>query len=294
MLQKPLNLVWLAGVVLLAAPTTGARGAWQGTVEDVSFVARCDQSKQRYLLLIPKDFTAAEPHDLLILLHGHGSDRWQVLDDSVPEFRAGRDAAAIRGILVVSPDYRAKASWMGPKAEADIVQIIDDVRTRFHIEKVIVSGASMGGASSLTFAALHPELVDGVVSMNGTANHLEYERFQGSISKSFGGTKASVPLEYKKRSAEYWPERFVMPVAITASGQDKTVPPASVLRLANTIKILSPDNVLLIHREKTGHNTSYEDSQAAHNFVLERVSPLTSPKASVLTKSEHYEDVPDR
>ena len=61
-----------------------------------------------------------------------------------------------------------------------------------------------------------------------------------------------------------------MPVAITASGKDTTVPPASVLRLANTIKRLQPDNVLLIYREEAGHNTNYEDSKAAFEFVLDK------------------------
>ena len=37
-------------------------------------------------------------------------------------------------------------------------------------------------ASSLTFAALHPDLIDGVASLNGTANHLEYEQFQDAIA----------------------------------------------------------------------------------------------------------------
>jgi pimeloyl-ACP methyl ester carboxylesterase len=202
------------------------------------------------------------------LLHGHGADRRQITDDTVNEFRAGRDAAAARKMLVVSPDYRARTSWMGPKAEADLLQIIDALKSRFRIGNVIVSGASMGGSSALTFAAMHPELVDGVVSMNGTANHIEYENFQDAIQKSFGGAKADIPLEYKNRSAEYWPERFTMPVGITASGQDKTVPAASVLRLADAIKKLQPNNILLNYRESAGHNTSYEDSKAAFEFVL--------------------------
>ena len=53
------------------------------------------------------------------------------------------------------------------------------------------------------------------VLLNGTANLMEYERFQDAISASFGGNKTQVPDEYKKRSAELWPDRFVMPVAFT-------------------------------------------------------------------------------
>jgi pimeloyl-ACP methyl ester carboxylesterase len=269
-LSKPCWLVWL---VVLTTTTSPLRGEEPAAKEDVSFTAKCDQSQQKYLVIFPTKFSESEPHNLLVILHGHGSDRWQALDDKVAEFRAGRDAAAARNMLVVSPDYRAKTSWMGPKAEADLLQILDEVKAKFRIGKVVVSGASMGGSSALTFAALHPELVDGVVSMNGTANHIEYENFQDAIKKSFGGSKVDIPLEYKQRSAEYWPERFTMPVAITAGGKDSVVPPASVLRLAGAIRKLQPDKVLLVHREDGGHSTNYEDSKAAFDFVLNKVVP---------------------
>lgn len=264
---------WHSSILLLTIATAAAYGADQKPPGDVSFNAKCDNSKQNYLVIYPPEFNNDEVHHLLILLHGHGSDRWQAVDDSVNEFRAGRDAASARSMLVVSPDYRARTSWMGPKAEADLLQIIDELKARFHIGKIVISGASMGGTSALAFTVLHPELVNGVVSMNGTANLLEYDNFQGAIQKSFGGTKAEIALEYKNRSAEYWPERFTMPIGITASGKDATVPAASVVRLANVIKKLKPDNVLLVYREEAGHNTSYEDSRAAFEFVLNKAIP---------------------
>jgi len=96
--------------------------------------------------------------------------------------------------------------------------------------------------------------------------------------RSHGGSKAQIPLEYKKRSAEYWPECFTMPVAITASGQDKTVPPDSAVRFANAVRKLQPDNVLLIFREAAGHESSYEDSKAAFEFVLGSSSQTASTR----------------
>jgi pimeloyl-ACP methyl ester carboxylesterase len=261
---------------LLFVALTASSHAAAPSVEDITFTAHCDNSTQKYLLVYPPEFKANELHHVLILLHGHGSDRRQITDDKVNEFRAGRDVAAARNMLIVSPDYRARTSWMGPKAEADLSQIIDDLKARFRIGKVIVGGASMGGSSALTFAAMHPKLVDGIVSMNGTANHIEYENFQDAIQKSFGGTKTDIPLEYKNRSAEYWPERFTMPIGITASGQDEAVPAASVLRLAGAIKKLQPDNVLLIYRELAGHSTSYEDSKNAFEFVLGKAIQTTA------------------
>lgn len=247
------------------------------TPVDVVFVAESDQTEQRYVQMLPASFQASDTHDVLITLHGHGSDRWQFVRDLRDECRAARDVAVKHRMIYVSPDYRAKTSWMGPKAEADLVQIIHDLRKRHRIGRVFVTGGSMGGTAALTFAAIHADLVSGVASMNGTANLLEYANFQDAIAASFGGTKTAIPDEYKKRSAEYWPERFTMPVGITTGGQDKLVPPHSVERLAGVLKQLNRP-VLLIRRESTGHETNYEDSVAILEFVIRQADPVDATK----------------
>jgi pimeloyl-ACP methyl ester carboxylesterase len=172
-------------------------------------------------------------------------------------------------MIFVAPDYRAATSWMGPKAEADVVQIIGEMKRAHKVRRVYVCGGSMGGSSALTFAALHPDLVSGVVCLNGTANHIEYDQFQDAIRESFGGDKKEIVEEYKKRSAEYWPERFTMPVAITAGGKDATVSPESSVRLAGILKRLGR-SVLLIMREDGGHATDCDDTTAAFEFVIGR------------------------
>jgi len=245
-------------------------------IEDVVFKASCDGSDQRYVLLLPVGFQAEQAHDVLIALHGHGSDRWQFIRDPRDETRGAREVATQHGMLFVSPDYRAKTSWMGPKAEADLVQIIGELRKKHRVARVFVCGGSMGGSSALTFGALHPELVAGIASMNGTANHLEYAGFQEAISESFGGAKAAIPEEYKKRSAEYWPERLTMPVAMTTGGKDTAVPPQSCQRLAGILQQLGRD-VLIIHRENGGHATGIEDTKALLEFMIEKAKP--APKA---------------
>jgi len=257
-------LVWCIALLTIAEGT-----ALPAQMDDVSFVASCDGTSQRYIRILPDEYNEDEEHDLLISLHGHGSDREQPATGMQDEFRATRDIAQRYRMILVCPDYRAKTSWMGPQAEADVVQIINDIKQRYHIGRVFISGASMGGAGSLTFAALHPELIDGVASMNGTANHLEYEGFQDAIAESFGGAKTKIPEEYKKRSAEYFPERFTMPVAIAAGGKDESVPAASVVRLAETLKKIGA-RVLLLYRPDGGHSTSYDDATAALEFITRR------------------------
>ena len=254
-----------AAIMLLLAPLLAPIRAAEPV--DLAFTADCDGSTERVVELLPPDFDTAAPHDLLIALHGHGADRWQFIREARDECRGTREAAARHGAILLSPDYRAPTSWMGPKAEADLVQIIAAAKERHRIGRVFVSGGSMGGTGALTFAALHPDLVDGVCSLNGTANLVDYERFLEAIAASFGGTKEEVPEEYRKRSAELHAEALVMPVALTTGGRDEIVPPESVLRLHDSLTTLGRP-VLLLHRPERGHDTDLADTTAALDFLF--------------------------
>lgn len=265
--MKCASQLFAIATLALGLSLSAAFAASPGEPQDIAFIAKADGTTQRYVEVVPPGFDAREPHDVLIAFHGHGSDRWQFIRDARGECRGSRDVAARFGMIFVSPDYRAKTSWMGPLAEADTVQIIAELRQRHKVGRVFLVGGSMGGTAVLTFAALHAELVAGVCSLNGTANHVEYDKFQDAVAASFGGTKAQVPEEYKKRSAELWPEKFTMPVSFTTGGKDTAVPPQSVLRLADKLK-QARRKTLLLHREAGGHATTYEDTTAALEFVL--------------------------
>ena len=246
-------------------PPTGRAPIEARLVEFQAF----DGSTERYFEWTPEKFDPAKSTTLIIALHGHGSDAGQIFSGVYAEYNATLDLAAERNAIVVSPDYRATTSWMGPAAEKDVLQIIAKAKAERRIDRVFFVGGSMGGSSALTFAALHPELVDGVVAMNPTANHIEYENFQDAIAASFGGSKKDVPLEYKNRSAEYFPERFLkIPTAITLGGIDAIVPPESARRLAQAIAALG-GNVLCIERPELRHTTQYPDARAALEFVFD-------------------------
>jgi len=240
--------------------------------QDVVFTSKLDGTEQRYVVILPEGLKGDSPVSILIALHGHGSDRWQFVKDGRDECRAARDAAAKRGLIYVSPDYRAKTSWMGPAAEADLVQILEDLKRQYRVRKVILCGGSMGGTAALTFAALHPDQIDGVVSMNGTANLVEYTQFQDAISASFGGSKQEKPDEYHKRSAELNADKLTMPIAVTTGGRDTLVPPDSVLRLA---AVLQKQNrkIHVNHRPEGPHSTTYADAMLAFDFVMKEVFP---------------------
>ena len=255
---------------LWAVVITGSRGLVAGEPVDVVLTSRLDQTEQRYVVVLPREFEAGASHSVLIALHGHGSDRWQFVNDGRDECRAARDAAAAEKMIFVSPDYRARTSWMGPAAEADLLQILEELRAKYRIAHVVLSGGSMGGTGALTFAALHPQRIDGVVSMNGTANLVEYDQFQDAIAASFGGSKQDKPDEYHKRSAELNAARLSMPIALTTGGLDRLVPPDSVQRLAEGLA-KRDRRVRLIHRPEVGHETKYADAMEAFGFVFSQL-----------------------
>ena len=266
---------WVTGLVLMAQ----IRLLPGANPEEVTFQSRIDGSRQRYATLLPPGFDKTKPHDVLLALHGHGSDRWQFIADPRPECRALRDVAARYGLLLVSPDYRARTSWMGPKAEEDVLQIIAEIKNHHQIGRIFIAGGSMGGTAALIFTALHPESIAGVCALNPTANLLEYQNFQDAIQASYGGTKSEVPEQYRSRSPELWPERFTMPVALATGGKDQVVPPESTLRLAAALKAAN-HKVLSIHRTETGHSTNYEDSAEALAFVLRNAGLAPSSAAN--------------
>jgi pimeloyl-ACP methyl ester carboxylesterase len=234
---------------------------------DIRFLSKADATEQHYVELLPSGFDAAKPLDVIIALHGHGSDRWQFIKDQRAECKGLRDVAEKYGLLLVSPDYRAKTSWMGPVAEQDVVQILAELPHRHKVGRIFFAGGSMGGTGALIFGVLHPELIAGICALNPTANLLEYDKFQDAIAASYGGTKATAASQYKVRSPELWPEKLTMPLALTTGGLDQVVPPESTLRLAEALK-KAGRKVLSLHRPAGAHSTNYEDTIQALEFML--------------------------
>jgi hypothetical protein len=273
----------MKSILILTALLLAPMAALHAEPQDIAFKSTLDGAEQRYVELLPGSFEPMMAHDVLIAFHGHGSDRWQFIKDARGECKGLRDVAATYGLIFVSPDYRAKTSWMGPAAEADVVQLIAELKTRHHVNRVFIAGGSMGGTAVLTFAALHSDLVAGVCSLNGIANLLEYEKFQDARTASYGGSKTEKPDEYQKRSAELSPEKFTMPMSLTTGGKDEVVPPQSVLRLAEKLK-QAKRKVLSIHREAGGHSTTYADTVTAMEFVLKEAGDVqAADKRALLT-----------
>ena len=256
-------LLGILVVILSACQTTR-----EPMMSDITFTASHDGTEQRFVAVKPASQNTKYYRDAIIALHGHGSDRWQFVKDARPECSATRNFALAHHMLFISPDYRASTSWMGPAAEADLLDVIAYMKRHWRVHRVFLCGGSMGGTSALAFSVRHPELLSGVAAMNGTANLVEYKGFQDAIAASYGGTKEQVPDEYRGRSAEFFPQHLTMPVAMTAGGKDDIVPPESCQRL---YEVLRQGNtpVSLIYRAEGLHATNYEDAMSALEFIFQ-------------------------
>ncbi|MCA9032064.1 MAG: alpha/beta hydrolase, partial [Planctomycetaceae bacterium] len=76
------------------------------SIVDQTFVADFDGTQQKYVVLTPPGLSEESPVSILITLHGHGSDRWQFVQQTRGECQAARDVALEHNMLMVSPDYR--------------------------------------------------------------------------------------------------------------------------------------------------------------------------------------------
>lgn len=274
--RLPSSQSFLVMALLLGGVTAAPAEDRFGSPVDREFTSQLDGTPQQYVELSPRDLPVDQLSDVLIALHGHGADRWQYIRETRGECRGVRDVAERHGMRFISPDYRARTSWMGPAAEADLIQLIQLLRARYRVRNVYLAGGSMGGTSALIFAALQPSLIDGVLSENGTANMVEYAQFQDAIAASYGGAKQDRLDEYRKRSPELTPERFTMPVAFTVGGQDTVVPPDSVRRLAKKLLDTGRPDVLLLDDQAGGHATNYDETVRAMEFVVAAVNSRRS------------------
>ncbi len=77
-------------VILIATVDASITSGATWNPLNIEFVAKCDQTRQKYVLVLPEDFSSDKKHDVLIALHGHGSDRWQFINQQRDECRAAR------------------------------------------------------------------------------------------------------------------------------------------------------------------------------------------------------------
>ena len=163
-----------------------------------------------YAMMVPPESQGQDTW--VVTIHGHGAEGNQVFVRSdvkkhwLPEFLR-------HGFGILSPTLRGNA-WMGPEAVADLDSLLNYLRNEFGARRFVFYGGSMGGTSSMAYAALRPCNVDALAVLGGTCDMIAYYHscragmkdlpllgeIADAIEKGYGGTPEEQPLLYRTHS----------------------------------------------------------------------------------------------
>jgi pimeloyl-ACP methyl ester carboxylesterase len=188
------------------------------------------------------------PRTWTVFLHGHGSSGDQLFtrEDLRQVWLPALENANV-GILC--PNLRGNA-WMSPGAAADLRDLLTRLRKRHGATRIALIGGSMGGASALAFAAMHPRDIDGVIALCPATDMADYWRWLGhnhcgnatlteiigAIESHYGSTPDDNPPLFEQRSAVAQHARLNMPILITHGDNDQTIPVSQSRTLVATMK----------------------------------------------------------
>jgi dipeptidyl aminopeptidase/acylaminoacyl peptidase len=139
---------------------------------------------------------------------------------------------------------------MGPVAEAGLADLIGVLRARWPGQPVYLCGGSMGGSSTLVFAARRPELLAGAIALCPAADIESYYDFAaGSENPTLQNIAAAIALHYQAgesalreelaaRSALRHAERLTMPLYLAHGSADALIPVEATRRLSQRLTAL--------------------------------------------------------
>ena len=163
----------VAGTILsfpaasVAAPAAGTPALGPG-LHRVTF-QRPDGPPVNYAIYIPATYSPARPVPLILALHfGVGGGDATGAGNDVLEILVGPALGGL-GAIIVAPDS-IKGNWSTPENEKAVNALLDMVVARYAIDqkKIAVTGYSMGGTGSWTFAQKFPQRFSAAIPIAGT------------------------------------------------------------------------------------------------------------------------------
>lgn len=187
-----LTAVTCAAVMWLAVP--GARAdddaQPQPGQQQPQTLERTVKVTLRYLLYLPADYAQQESWPLLLFLHGageRGADLQRVQVHGPPKLIAeGKQFP----LIVVSPQCPS-GEWWQPHA---LAALLDEVAEKYKVDldRVYVTGLSMGGYGTWSLAAFAPDRFAALVPICGGGDARSVRRFPQVPVWVFHGAKDSV------------------------------------------------------------------------------------------------------
>ena len=121
-----------------------------------------------YTISIPSNYSPSTPVPLILALHfGVGGGSATGAGGDVLEILVGPGLAQL-GAIIVAPDS-VRGNWSTPENEKAVNALLDMVMARYAIDKkkVAVTGYSMGGTGSWTFAEKYPQRFSAAIPIAG-------------------------------------------------------------------------------------------------------------------------------
>jgi predicted peptidase len=154
-----------------------------------------------YLLYLPKDYAEQEKWPLMLFLHGageRGDDLEKVKKHGPPKLvAAGKDLP----FVIVSPQCPTGKSW----EPMELITLVDDVSAthKIDVDRIYVTGISMGGFGTWRLAAYAPKKFAAIVPICGGGEAYMARQFPHLPVWAFHGAKdPAVPLERSETMIE--------------------------------------------------------------------------------------------
>ena len=132
-----------------------------------AYRSQIDSSLQPYRIYIPSGYDGSKPFPLIIALHGMGGDENSFFDQYANG--AFKTEAEKRGYIVACPKGREPASMYTGAAEQDVLDVIAEIERAYKVdlERVYMTGHSMGGFGTWSIAIDHPDLFAAIAPISG-------------------------------------------------------------------------------------------------------------------------------
>ncbi|MBU0607936.1 MAG: alpha/beta hydrolase [Armatimonadetes bacterium] len=212
-----------------------------------TFACTLDGSKWPYLVQDPP----GPAQGILINLHGHYADETQMMTEGIYEDAFGklRRECLRRNWAYVCTWYGGN-SWMGPVAEAGMVDLVGVLGQRWPGVPVYLQGGSMGGTSVLILALRQPQLFAGVVArcpasdieayydwaLARAPQHATLRNITDAIRIHYTADGHDLREELQARSVLQHAERLTMPVQLCHGAADALIPVDWARELAEKLK----------------------------------------------------------
>lgn len=203
--------------------------------ERLTFNCAADGSRWPYLVQVPK----GDPQAIVLNLHGHYANECQMMTEGDYDDAFGnlRRECLRRDWVSVTAWYGGN-SWMGPLAEAGMIDLVAVLRERWPEVPLYLQGGSMGGSSALVFAVRQPRLLAGVAAfcpasdiegfyhwaLGRAPRNPTLRNVTDAIRIHYTVDGHDLEEELQARSAVRHAEALTMPLYISHGAKDALVP----------------------------------------------------------------------